>query len=65
MCRFMAHREEKAESFPGGGHSSWMSQTGRQGTITPELPLRVNGMGAEEENQVCSLIGAQGRLSPD
>ena len=22
-------------------------------------------MGAEEENQVCSLIGAQGRLSPD
>ena len=39
-----------------------MSQTGRQGTIAPELPSLVNGVGAEEENQVCSLMWCPGQI---
>ena len=62
VCRFMVQREEKAESFPGGGHSSWTSQTGRQGTIAPELPSWVNVVGAEEEHQVCSLMWCPGQV---
>ena len=62
VCRFMVQREEKAESFPGGGHSSWTSQTGRQGTIAPELPSWVNAVGAEEEHQVCCLMWCPGQV---
>ena len=62
MCRFTVHREEKVEACPGGGESSWMSQTGRQGTMAPELPSSGSGVGPEDEKQVCSLLWCPGQV---
>ena len=50
------------EACPGGGESSWMSQTGRQGTMAPELPSSGSGVGPEDEKQVCSLLWCPGQV---
>ena len=64
VCRFTVQRGEGGV-YPGGGHSSWMSQTGRQVLKAPKLPSWGRDVGQRKRPRFAPSCGTRGRLSPD